>query len=45
MADTIVQASYEKCHLTRVIFFTVNYCYFANDDVSIRFYGKTIESC
>ena len=29
-----------KRHLTRVILFTVNYCLFANGDVSIRFNGK-----
>ena len=29
-----------KGHLARVILFTVNYCLFANDDVSIRFNGK-----
>ena len=30
----------QKRHLTRVILFTVNYCLFANGDVSIRFNGK-----
>ena len=29
-----------KRHITRVSLFTVNYCLFANDDVSIRFNGK-----
>ena len=29
-----------KTHLTRVILLTVNYCSFANGDVSIRFNGK-----
>ena len=33
-------ATSQKRHLTRVILFTVNYCLFANDDVSIRFNGK-----
>ena len=30
----------QKRNLTRVILFTVNYCLFANGDVSIRFNGK-----
>ena len=30
----------QKRHLTRVILLTVNYCSFANGDVSIRFNGK-----
>ena len=30
----------QKHHLTRIILFTVNYCLFANGDVSIRFNGK-----
>ena len=30
----------QKSHLTRVILSTVNYCLFANGDVSIRFNGK-----
>ena len=30
----------QKHHLTHVILFTVNYCLFANDEVSIRFNGK-----
>ena len=33
-------ATSQKCFLTRVILFTVNYCLFANGDVSIRFNGK-----
>ena len=33
-------AKSQKRHLTRVILFTVNYCLFANGDVSIRFIGK-----
>ena len=33
-------ATSQKRHLTRVILFTVNYCLFANGDVSIRFSGK-----
>ena len=30
----------QKSHLTHIILFTVNYCLFANGDVSIRFNGK-----
>ena len=30
----------QKRHLTSVILFIVNYCLFANGDVSIRFNGK-----
>ena len=30
----------QKCHLTRITLYTVNYCLFANGDVSIRFNGK-----
>ena len=30
----------KKRHITRIILFTVNYCLFANDDISIRFSGK-----
>ena len=30
----------KKRHLTCIILFTVNYCLFANGDVSIRFNGK-----
>ena len=33
-------ATSQKRHLTRVILFIVNYCLFANGDVSIRFNGK-----
>ena len=33
-------ATSQKRHLTRVILFAVNYCLFANGDVSIRFNGK-----
>ena len=33
-------ATSQKRHLTRVILFTVNYCLFANGDISIRFSGK-----
>ena len=33
-------ATSQKCHLLHVFFFTVNYCLFANGDVSIRFNGK-----
>ena len=33
-------ATSQKRHLTRVILFTVNYCLFANGDVSIRFNEK-----
>ena len=30
-------ATSQKCHFTRAILFTVNYCLFANGGVSIRF--------
>ena len=30
----------QKRHITRIILFTMNYCLFANDDISIRFIGK-----
>ena len=30
----------QKCHLMHVILFTLNYCKFANGDVSVRFNGK-----
>ena len=33
-------ATSQKRHLMRVILFTVDYCLFANGDVSIRFYGE-----
>ena len=33
-------ATSQKRHLMRIILFTVNYCLFANGDVSIRFNGK-----
>ena len=33
-------ATSQKRHLMHVILFTVNYCLFANCDVSIRFNGK-----
>ena len=33
-------ATSQILHLTRIILFTVNYCLFANGDVSIAFNGK-----
>ena len=30
----------QKRHITRIILITMNYCLFANDDVSIRSIGK-----
>ena len=35
-----LSATSQKCHILRVILFTVNYCLFTNGDVSIRFNGK-----
>ena len=35
-----LRAASQKCHLTRINLFTVNYCLFENGDVSITFNGK-----